>query len=146
MPRTHRGRSPEGGHRMTMTAQPTVRSVAGHGDDVPWAGYGWSDGRRLRVALYSHDALGLGHVRRNLAIARALTTLDPAPDVLLLTGAPEAVTVHRPAHVDLVSLPALSNNADGVYSARLLSVDEPHIRHMRRSILTAALCSFLPDV
>lgn len=131
---------------MTMTAQPTVRSVAGHGDDVPWAGSGWSDGRRLRVALYSHDALGLGHVRRNLAIARALTTLDPAPDVLLLTGAPEAVTVHRPAHVDLVSLPALSKDADGVYSARHLSVDEPHIRHMRRSILTAALCSFLPDV
>ncbi|MBD8063536.1 glycosyltransferase family protein [Oceanitalea stevensii] len=103
-------------------------------------------GRRLRVALYSHDALGLGHVRRNLAIARALTTLGPAPDVLLLTGAPEAVTTHRPAHCDLVSLPALTKDAAGTYSARHLSVDEAHIRHMRRAVLTAALSSFRPDV
>ncbi|PYG00468.1 Predicted glycosyl transferase [Georgenia satyanarayanai] len=103
-------------------------------------------GRRLRVALYSHDALGLGHVRRNLAIARALTTLGPAPDVLLLTGAPEAVTAQRPAHCDLVSLPALAKDATGAYSARHLSVDEAHIRHMRRAVLTAALSSFRPDV
>lgn len=130
----------------TMTAQPTVRPDAGTGTDGPWPGPGPGGGRRLRVALYSHDALGLGHVRRNLAIARALTTLDPAPDVLLLTGAPEAVTAHRPAHVDLVSLPALSKGSDGVYSARHLSMGEPHIRHMRRSILTAALGSFAPDV
>lgn len=103
-------------------------------------------GRALRVALYSHDALGLGHVRRNLAIARALGTLDPAPDILLLTGAPEAVTAHRPGQCDLVSLPALSKDANGVYSARHLSVDQVHIRHMRRAILTAALSSFRPDV
>ncbi|WP_324649837.1 glycosyltransferase family protein [Georgenia sp. H159] len=103
-------------------------------------------GRRLRVALYSHDALGLGHVRRNLAIARALGAVEPAPDILLLTGAPEAVTAHRPPHCDLVSLPALSKDANGVYSARHLSVGEAHIRHMRRAILTAALSSFRPDV
>ncbi|WP_413452358.1 glycosyltransferase [Georgenia phoenicis] len=103
-------------------------------------------GRRLRVALYSHDALGLGHVRRNLAIAHALAAVEPAPDVLLLTGAPEAVTAHRPAHCDLVSLPALAKDASGTYSARHLSVDEAHIRHMRRAVLTAALSSFRPDV
>lgn len=102
--------------------------------------------RGLRIALYSHDALGLGHVRRNLAIARALSTLDPAPDILLLTGAPEAVTAHRPAQCDLVSLPALSKDANGGYAARHLSVGQGHLRHMRRSILTAALSSFRPDV
>ncbi|MEE6280599.1 glycosyltransferase family protein [Georgenia sp. MJ170] len=103
-------------------------------------------GRRLRVALYSHDALGLGHVRRNLAIARALGALDPQPDILLLTGAPEAVTADRPAHCDLVSLPALTKDARGQYGARHLSVSQGHIAHMRRSILTAALTSFRPDV
>ena len=103
-------------------------------------------GRRLRVALYSHDALGLGHVRRNLAIARALGALDPKPDILLLTGAPEAVAADRPAHCDLVSLPALAKDAAGHYGARHLSVTQDHIAHMRRSILTAALTSFRPDV
>ncbi|MGC5617557.1 glycosyltransferase family protein [Georgenia sp. Z1491] len=119
--------------------RPTDERVPASPSDVEPAG-------RLRVALYSHDALGLGHVRRNLAIARALGTLDPAPDILLLTGAPEAVTADRPEHCDLVSLPALSKDATGVYSARHLSVDETHIRHMRRSILAAALDSFRPDV
>lgn len=101
---------------------------------------------RLRVALYSHDALGLGHIRRNLAIARALAVLDPAPDVLLLTGAPEAVTANRPENCELVSLPALSKDSNGGYTARHLSVDEAEVLEMRRSILTAALTSFKPDV
>ena len=132
---------------MTMTtAAPAELSVA---DDAQEGLRPLGDpggGRRLRVALYSHDALGLGHVRRNLAIARALGRLDPAPDILLLTGAPEAVTAHRPAHCDLVSLPALSKDANGTYASRHLSVDQAHLRHMRRSVLTAALSSFRPDV
>ncbi|GAA4432398.1 glycosyltransferase family protein [Georgenia halophila] len=97
------------------------------------------------MALYSHDAQGLGHVRRNLAIAHSLSTLDPAPDVLLLTGAPEAVTAHRPTGCDLVSLPALAKDADGDYGARHLSGLE-HVVDMRRAVLTAALSSFQPDV
>ncbi|HLT83667.1 MAG TPA: glycosyltransferase [Phototrophicaceae bacterium] len=130
----------------TTTARPAARPVTGPVPGGPRRTGGPGARRGLRIALYSHDALGLGHVRRNLAIARALGALEPAPDILLLTGAPEAVTAHRPAHCDLVSLPALAKDANGVYAARHLSVDQPHIRHMRRSILTAALSSFRPDV
>ena len=102
--------------------------------------------RRPRVALYSHDALGLGHIRRNLAIARALGTDGSHPDILLLTGAPGAVTADRPDNCDLVSLPGLAKDSDGHYGARHLSVSGEHIAEMRRSILTAALTSFRPDV
>lgn len=102
--------------------------------------------RRPRVALYSHDALGLGHVRRNLVIARALGGLDSQPDVLLLTGAPETVAGDLPARCDLVSLPALTKDATGRYGPRHLSVTEEHIADMRRAVLTAALVSFRPDV
>ena len=125
----------------TGRAATAPHDSTGSPDAPPAAG-----GHRLRVALYSHDALGLGHVRRNLAIARALSTLDPQPDVLLLTGAPEAVTADRPDQCDLVSLPALAKDAAGQYGARHLSVSQDHIVHMRRSILTAALTSFRPDV
>ena len=31
-----------------------------------------TDADALRVVLYSHDSVGLGHIRRNLAIAEAL--------------------------------------------------------------------------
>ncbi len=103
-------------------------------------------GPRLRVALYSHDALGLGHVRRNLAIAHSLAAMDPAPDILLLTGAPDVAAANRPEGCDIVSLPALAKDSNGVYSARHLSLDERSVTRMRRSILTAALDSFRPDV
>lgn len=103
-------------------------------------------GGKLRVALYSHDALGLGHVRRNLAIAHSLAAMDPSPDILLLTGAPGAADASRPEGCDIVSLPALAKDTDGVYAARHLSLDESAVVGMRRSILTAALESFLPDV
>ncbi|HVM13584.1 MAG TPA: hypothetical protein VM287_04560, partial [Egibacteraceae bacterium] len=43
-----------------------------------------------RVVLYSHDTLGLGHVRRNLAIAGAFVRGEPRPDILLISGVPAA--------------------------------------------------------
>lgn len=118
----------------TVPAPPAARSA-----DV-------RTGTRPRVALYSHDAQGLGHVRRNLAIAHALSGMEPAPDILLLTGAPEAVAAHRPRGCDLVSLPGLAKDADGDYGARHLSVGQRHVVDMRRAVLTAALTSFRPDV
>ena len=35
------------------------------------------DGRSLRFLFYSHDGMGLGHTRRNLAIAAALGRRPP---------------------------------------------------------------------
>lgn len=48
------------------------------------------DGRRLRVVLYSHDTMGLGHIRRNLRLAQGLSESDLPIDVLLITGARES--------------------------------------------------------
>lgn len=100
---------------------------------------------RLRVALYSHDALGLGHTRRNLAIAHATATACEA-DILLLTSAPQAVLDHRPPGCDLVALPALIKDSDGEYTARHLSLQRDDVLAVRSSILEAALRSFAPDI
>lgn len=99
---------------------------------------------RLRVALYSHDALGLGHVRRNLALATAMAPLQA--DILLLTGAPEAAAMRRPAGVDVVGLPALAKDADGAYAARHLSLGADAVLDLRSAILHGSLASFAPDL
>jgi predicted glycosyltransferase len=96
--------------------------------------------------LYSHDAQGLGHVRRNLALAGALQLLDPAPDVLLLTGAPEAAALRRPSRTDLVGLPALAKSPQGAYTARHLSVAASELAELRTALLTATLTTFVPDL
>lgn len=102
--------------------------------------------RHLRVALYSHDAQGLGHIRRNLAIAHALRRSGAALDLLLLTSAPEAAHAGRPAGCDIVSIPALTKDEGGRYRSRHLSVGSEHLIAMRQAVLHAALASFAPDV
>lgn len=101
---------------------------------------------RPRIALYSHDACGLGHIRRNLALAHALARLDPRPDVLLLSGADEAGAFARPAGCDLVGLPGITKSTDGSYDARHLHAELADVVDLRRSILTAALDRFAPDL
>lgn len=103
-------------------------------------------GRRLRVALYSHDAQGLGHIRRNLVIAHALSDGGAAPDLLLLTSAPDAAHAGRPPGCDIVSLPALAKDAAGGYGARHLSMGPAQLSEIRTAVLHAALSSFRPDV
>lgn len=103
-------------------------------------------GRPPRVALYSHDALGLGHIRRNLAIAHALAASDERPDVLLLTSAGEVVARDRPDRCDLVTLPGIAKTPDGTYSSRYLTLEREHLATMRQRILVAALDGFRPDI
>lgn len=115
---------------MTTTARPNAAPLS----------------RRLRVALYSHDAQGLGHTRRNLALATAISRMSPTPDVLLFTGAPEAVAYARPPGCDIVSLPGLIKHTDGRYAARHLSTSLDDLTSLRSSVLFGALASFAPNV
>jgi predicted glycosyltransferase len=99
-----------------------------------------------RVALYSHDALGLGHIRRSLAIARALSTLPQRPDVLVVTGAAEAGSLPRPPGCDVVTLPGLVKRGPDRYAARDLGLDGAELISVRSSILAGALGAFAPDL
>jgi len=78
-------------------------------------------GGRTRFLLYSHDGLGLGHLRRNLAIAAAITRLAPAASVLLVTGADVAEHQRLPRNVDVLRLPGLRKLANEEYAARRLA-------------------------
>ena len=52
--------------------------------------------KHLRIVLYSHDSLGLGHVRRNLALARALSRQLPGLTGRQVTGVLVAGTALAP--------------------------------------------------
>jgi predicted glycosyltransferase len=97
-----------------------------------------------RVALYSHDALGLGHLRRNLAIARALAK-SGSRSILLLVGAREAAAFELPPGVDCVSVPALAKRPDGRYGSRSLAVGLRDILRLRSDTIRTALEAFAPD-
>jgi predicted glycosyltransferase len=79
-----------------------------------------------RFLFYSHDGLGLGHVRRNLAIASALTEIASDATILVLTAASDAQRLALPPRVNLVNLPG------------------PHRADQR--VLAAAVELFRPEV
>lgn len=105
--------------------------------------------RPWRVALYSHDSLGLGHIRRNLALAHALAEHMPAitgRDVtgLLFTGF-DSVADQLPAGFDHVSLPGISKDT-GRYAPRRLGLSMSRMVRIRSQLLAASLTAFEPDL
>jgi predicted glycosyltransferase len=99
-----------------------------------------------RFLLYSHDALGLGHVRRNLVIAAALVERCPDASVLLATSAEHADALGVPERVDLMRLPAVRKVDNGRYTPRRLAISGPDLTALREGILAATVESFRPSV
>jgi predicted glycosyltransferase len=99
-----------------------------------------------RYLFYAHDGMGLGHLRRNLAIASALTELDPAASVLLTASPIDISRFHVPDHVDILALPGLRKVSNGRYMGRRLAIPGGDVRTVRSALLVAAVQSFHPQV
>lgn len=102
--------------------------------------------RPLRVALYSHDTVGLGHTRRNLLVAQALTDAYPNASILMLTGAATSAQFSAPPQVDFLTLPSLTKGEDGAYEPLTLDVSLKQLVKLRSRAIWGALKAFKPDV
>ena len=102
--------------------------------------------RPPRIALYSHDAMGLGHMRRNLLIAQTLAGSSLQANVLMIAGAGEATAFGLPQGVDCLTLPALRKDERGHYHPRNFSFDLNTILDIRSRTIAAALEAFEPDI
>src|SRR4029453_16386882 len=100
----------------------------------------------MRFLFYSHDGLGLGHTRRHLAIAGALTRRAPESSVLLASGADDALRMGLPPQVEILKVPGLRKISNDSYYSRRLRIPEPEIRAMRSALLATAVKSYRPDV
>ncbi len=100
-----------------------------------------------RIAFYSHDTMGLGHIRRNLALARAIVDRHVDVSILLISGTHLGGAFRMPAGVDCITLPALGKHqTTGAYSARHLSCSLDHIVGLRAQTIRAALERFAPHL
>lgn len=106
--------------------------------------------KTTRVLLYSHDSQGLGHARRNLAIAHALAKHLPeatGTEVagLIVSGLPRSSEFPLPPGFDWITIPGISKGSSG-YQPRSLSGDFTSVVKLRSSLLEAALLGFEPDL
>lgn len=104
----------------------------------------------ITVALYSHDSVGLGHARRNRAIAFALAADLPrltGQQVrgLLIAGHPDATNDSLPPGWDWLVLPGFTRTESG-YASRKLTMSVEQLTALRSSTVSAALQSFSPDL
>lgn len=99
-----------------------------------------------RILLYSHDTFGLGHLRRNLAIARRLLERRSGLQVVLMTGSPVAERFELPAGLGLVHLPPVVKVGAERYRARDERFEFGLVRRARSAIMLDAARRFRPDV
>lgn len=104
----------------------------------------------LRVVFYSHDSQGMGHFRRNRALAHALANRLPVltgrpVTGLLVNGVAGSVTSSLPTGFDVVTLPAVGKTG-ATYGPRHLEVGLDTVTDVRGQIIRATLLSFRPDL
>lgn len=99
-----------------------------------------------RLLLYSHDGMGLGHTRRNLAIATAVRELAPAAVVLLVTGIDEVHRLSLTDNVSILKLPGLTKIANDQYEGRGMPIPIAEFWRLRSALLVTAVKKFRPAV
>src|SRR3954467_14565214 len=98
-----------------------------------------------RIAFYSYDEHGLGHVRRSIAIAHALSAAEPV-SILLIAGAREAALFRLPEGTDTLALPAPRTDFNGELRGPSIGLDTAGRVRMRACALRTALAAYRPDV
>ncbi|MCC4106958.1 glycosyltransferase family protein [Serratia ureilytica] len=99
-----------------------------------------------RIAFYSHDTMGLGHIRRNILLASDVLNRLPDTEILLISGVRESGAFHLPKGADSVTLPTYLKTPEGHYRPRSLGSNVDHLVNLRKNIIYAALDAFDPDI
>jgi predicted glycosyltransferase len=96
--------------------------------------------------LYSHDSYGLGHIRRNLALAKGIVRQDANARVVIVTGSPRADAFELPERTRCVRLPSVTKNATGRYVPRESGVSLQDVIERRTRTLQDTVQDFEPDL
>ncbi len=100
----------------------------------------------MRVMAVCHDSVGIGHIRRTMAIAEKATQAIPSCRVLVVSGEVHTALFSMPERVDYVKVPSICKGSDYRYTAKSLGVSFQEALTIRSAILTATTASYRPDI
>ncbi len=101
---------------------------------------------RPKVFLYSHDTYGLGHLRRNLAIAEHLLSRKEAFSVRLITGSPVIGSWTVPRGLDVTALPPVVKTGVETYAPRSSALPFGLIKAHREAQILKSVIEERPDI
>ena len=101
----------------------------------------------FRIAVFTHDAYGIGHVQRCLNIIKALAQRAPQAAILLITGSPPVdLFKSLPPNADYVKIPTIvTPDAQGT-KPPMLAIGFAELSLLRRQLIQKAVLTFEPDV
>lgn len=102
--------------------------------------------RSTRLLVYSHDAFGLGNIRRTLKICDQLSKEIPDLSILLLTGSSMVHAFRLSPKIDYVKLPCVHRQARNKYIAKYLRTSFKEISEMREQLIFSAFKGFRPHI
>jgi predicted glycosyltransferase len=101
----------------------------------------------LRIALFTHDTFGLGHVRRCVRLMRALAAAEPRAALLLVTGSPAGHALNDlPATADYVKVPTVVKTGAKGNQPPHLPLPPAERAALRTDLIRSAILGFAPDV
>lgn len=99
-----------------------------------------------KILLYSHDTYGLGHLRRNLAIASHLLSVRPGRQVVLMSGSSVSDYFALPAGLTLVKLPPVIKVGAEQYRPADPRLNGRLVRRIRSAVMADVARRLRPDV
>jgi predicted glycosyltransferase len=104
-------------------------------------------GTRPRIAVFTHDTYGLGHVQRSRHIIRALAARLPRASILLVTGSPAVHLLQDlPPHADFVKIPTAVKTGSRKSAPSHLSLSWHETTALRSRIVHETVLTFDPDL
>ncbi|MEO1145030.1 MAG: glycosyltransferase [Cyanobacteria bacterium J06638_22] len=100
----------------------------------------------MKLMVYSHDAFGLGNIRRMLAICDYLIQAIPDVSILVVSGSPALHSLRLPKGLDYIKLPCLGRDGSGQVSAKFLKTELEETVQLRADLILSAAKHFKPDV
>ncbi|NJK37266.1 MAG: glycosyltransferase [Oscillatoriales cyanobacterium RM1_1_9] len=100
----------------------------------------------MRIIVYSHDAFGLGNIRRMLAICQHLLATIPDLSILVLSGSPAIHSFRIPDRLDYIKLPCFGRDQNGQLGARYLASGVSDTIRLRSNLIKTAVVDFQPDL
>ncbi len=100
-----------------------------------------------RVLFYCHNGVGVGHLQRQLDLAKAYRARHPDASVLIATGSHAAGMFEFPDGIDFVKLPSLvMTDRYRNWQPRDLPIGRDDVVRLRSELLERSVDGFAPDL
>jgi predicted glycosyltransferase len=104
-------------------------------------------GDSLRIALFTHDTFGLGHVRRSVRFLRRLSIESPQAALLLVSGSPALGFLENlPPRTDVVKIPTVARTGASNNQPPHLPLPLTEITRIRERVICETILAFAPHV